>query len=157
MKNKLIVSSLLMGLTVLNGCKPPADKPGMPKVESASVQLDKAQAATKEAAHDMKDYAFTQKDEFVAGMKTQLSELNRTVDELSARVEKSADAIKAEAQPKIASLREQAARLNRQLESVQNSSATTWDGLKADTHKTFQAMKDGLAQMRQWVADKIAP
>ncbi len=105
----------------------------------------------------MKDYAFAQKAEFVAGMKQQLAALNRSLDELGEKIEKSSSAAKAEAQPKLAALREEAAALHKQLEAVESSSVTTWDGVKADTQKAYGKLKDGFATARQWVSDKIAP
>ena len=48
-------------------------------------------------------------------MKVQLAEINKDLDELSAKIEKSSDAVKAEATPKLNALREQAAKLNGQL------------------------------------------
>ena len=86
---------------------------GCNKEDTTSQQLDKVQAKTEEAAHEMKDYTFAQKAEFTAKMQSQLTELNRELDQLGARIEKSTDAVKAEAKPKFQALRDQTAGLNR--------------------------------------------
>ena len=72
---------------------------GCNKEQTTSQQLDKAQAETKQAAQDMKDYTYAQKSEFVATMQGQLAALNQDLDQLSAKVDKASDAVKAEAKP----------------------------------------------------------
>src|ERR1039457_2637796 len=78
---------------------------GCDKEPTTSQQLDKAKAETKQAAQDMKDYTYAQKAEFVSTMQAQLAALNQDLDQLSAKVEKSSDAVKAEAKPKLQALR----------------------------------------------------
>jgi len=60
---------------------------GCNKEDTTSQQIDKVQAKTEEAAHEMKDYTFAQKAEFTAKMQSQLTELNRELDQLGARVD----------------------------------------------------------------------
>jgi predicted nucleic acid-binding Zn-ribbon protein len=64
-------------------------------------------------------------------MQAQLAVLNQDLDQLAAKIDRSSDAIKAEAQPKLQALREQAAQLNKQLADVQNATESTWDSVKA--------------------------
>jgi cytochrome c556 len=130
---------------------------GCNKEQTTSEQLDKAQAETKQAVKDMKDYTYAQKAEFVETMQAQLAALNRDLDQLSAKVEKSSDAIKAEAKPKLQALRDQTAQLNKQLDEARNATESTWDSVKGGFKKAYEASKDGFQQARQWVSDKIAP
>ena len=127
------------------------------KEETPSQQLDKVKTETKEAAQDMKDYTFAQKAEFTEKMKNQLAEINRELDQISAKIEKSSDSVKAEAKPKLQALREQTAGLNKQLEEVKNATESTWDSVKAGSRKAYSELKDGFNQARQWVSEKIAP
>src|SRR6476660_4414674 len=85
---------------------------GCNKEDTTSQQINKVQAKTEEAAQDMKDYTFAQKAEFTEKMQGQLTALNRDLDQLGARIEKSSDAVKAEAKPKFQALRDQTAGLN---------------------------------------------
>jgi cytochrome c556 len=149
MKNTLFIIALLAPALAM-GCKPST-------AETTGQQLDKAQAAVTDAAQQMQDYAFAQKTEFVAKMQTQFAALNRSLDELSATIEKSGDTVKAEATPKLAALREQATQLTKQLDKVANAAPSTWSSIKAESEKAYAALKDGLAQSRQWISDKIAP
>ena len=119
-RNKLMITFLSASAFAV-GCN---------KEGTTSQQLDKVQAETKQAAQDMKDYTFAQKAEFVEKMQGQLTALNQDVDQLAARIEKSNDAVKAEAKPKLQALRDQTARLNKQLDEVKNATESTWDSVK---------------------------
>jgi chromosome segregation ATPase len=148
MKNKTLAITFLSIAAFAVGCE---------KQQTASQQIEKVQTETKQAAQDMKDYTFAQKAEFVAAMQVQLDALNKDLDELSAKIDSSSDAVKAEAKPKLQALRDQAAQLNKQLDEARNATESTWDSVKSGFQKAYDATKDGLNQARQWVSDKIAP
>lgn len=130
---------------------------GCDKQTTTSQQIDKVQAETKEAAQDMKDYTYAQKDEFVKTMQAELATLNQDIDALSAKIDGSSDAIKADAKPKLQALRDQAAKLNQQLADVQNATESTWNSVKADSKKAYTALANSVTEARQWVSEKIAP
>ena len=130
---------------------------GCNKEQSTSQQLDQVQTETKAAVQNMKDYTFAQKDEFVKAMRVQLDALNKDLDQLSAKIDSSSDAVKAEAKPKLQALRDRAAKLNKQLDEAKNATESTWDSVKAGFTKAYDATKDGFNEARQWVSDKIAP
>ena len=148
MKNKTLIITLLSIAAFAVGCK---------KEQTTSQQLDQVKVETKQAAQDMKDYTFAQKAEFVKTMQGQLDALNKDLDELSAKIDSSSDAVKAEAKPKLQALRDQAAQLNKQLDDAKNATESTWDSVKAGFSKAYDATKDGFNQARQWLSDKIAP
>jgi len=148
MKHTILLFTLLAASAFAVGCN---------KEQTTSQQLDNAQAETKQAAQDMKDYTYAQKTEFVENMKGQLAEINRDLDQLSAKIEKANDAAKAEAKPKLQALRDQTDKLNQQLDQVKNATESTWDDIKTGSKKSYNELKDGFQQARQWVSDKIAP
>src|SRR5271154_3607011 len=148
MKNKILLLTFLSIAAFALGCG---------KEQTASQQIDKVQAETKQAAQDMKDYTFAQKAEFVAAMRAQLTALNQDLDKLSAKIDSSSDAVKAEAKPKLEALRDQAAQLNQQLADAQNATESTWDSVKAGSQKAYDALANSFTEARQWVSDKIAP
>src|SRR5260370_16828905 len=143
-RNKLMITFLSASAFAV-GCN---------KEGTTSQQLDKVQAETKQAAQDMKDYTFAQKAEFVEKMQGQLTALNQDVDQLAARIEKSNDAVKAEAKPKLQALRDQTARLNKQLDKLKNATESTWDSVKNGFQTAYDSSKDGFQQARQWGSDK---
>jgi hypothetical protein len=148
MRHKTLLLWFLSGTVFTIGC----DKP-----ETTSQQLDKVQEKTAEAAEDMKDYTYAQKSEFTAKMQIQLAAINRDLDQLAAKIERSSDAAKAEAKPKLQALRDQEAQLNKQLDEVKNATESTWDSVKTASKKTYASLKEAFRESRQWVSDKIAP
>jgi len=153
MKYTLLAISFFAITAFTVGCKPSTEQDRKATAE----QLDKIQTKTAEAAQDMKDYTFAQKTAFVEKMQGQMAEINRDLDQLMDRVEKSADTVKAEAKPKLQALRDQAAKLNLQLDDAKNATESTWDSVKAGFKKGFNELKDGFQSARQWVSDKIKP
>ena len=149
MKSTLAIT--LLAATVFTvGCKPS-------ETQSTSQQLDKVKIETKADAKEMKDYAFAQKAEFVATMQSQLDALNKDIDALSAKIESSSDAVKADAKPRLQALRDEAAGLNKQLDEAKNATESTWDRVKTGSEKAYNGLKDDFQQARQWASDKIAP
>ena len=148
MKNKTLVITFLSIAAFAVGCN---------KEQTTSQQLEKVKVETKQTAQDMKDYTFAQKAEFVKTMQGQLDALNKDLDELSAKIDSSSDAVKAEAKPKLQALRDQTAQLNKQLDEAKNATESTWDSVKNGFNKAYEATKNGFNQARQWLSDKIAP
>src|SRR6185295_2768690 len=118
MKHHTLLITFLSAATFAIGCKPSDEKAAANR--DTSQQIDKVKQETKEAAQDMKDYAYAQKADFVEKMQAQLTEINRDLDQLAAKIEKSSEAAKAEAKPKLQALREQTAKLNKQLDEARN-------------------------------------
>ncbi len=136
-------------LTILTaGC----DRPSSTSQAPARVEVEPP--PTSQA---MTDYTFAQKAEFTAAMKTQLAGINRDMDQLEARIEKSNDTVKAEAKTRLQALRLKATQLEKNLDSVQDATESTWDNVKTSSKKAYGEVVDGLNQARQWVSDKIAP
>ena len=150
MKNTLLAITFLAIAAFAVGCKPSEDS-------STSQQLDKVKTETKADAQEMKDYAYAQRAEFVATMQVQLDALNKDIAALSAKIESSSDAVKADAKPKLKALRDEAAGLNKQLDEAKNATESTWDSVKAGSEKAYNGLKDDFQQARQWASDKTAP
>ena len=148
MKSKSLVFTFLSVVTLAVGCN---------REPTTSQQIDKATAETAAAAGDMKDYTFAQKTEFVTKMQGQLDALNKDLDQLSAKIESSSDAIKADAKPKLQALRDQSVELTKQLDNARNATESTWESVKTTSQKALDSLKDGFQQSRQWLSDKIAP
>ena len=148
MKNKKLLITFLALASFAVACD---------KEKTTAQQIETVKTETKQAAEDMKDYTFAQKADFVKAMQTQLTTLNQDLDKLSAKIDTSSDAVKAEAKPKLQALRDQAAKLNDQLADVQNATESTWDSVKAGSKSAYDSLAKSFADARQWVSDKIAP
>ncbi len=136
------------------GCKPSDEKSTAEQIDKLN---DKLKTETKEAARDIKDYTFAQKAEFIGKMQSQVTEINKDLDQLAAKIEKSSDEAKAEAKPELQALREKADQLGKQIDEARNATESTWDSIKEGSRKAYNELKDGFNQARQWVSDKIAP
>ena len=156
MKHTYLLLTLLGAAVLAVGCDR-SEKSTTESRETTAKQLDKVKTDTKEAAQEMKDYAYAQKAEFVAKMQGQLDEINRELDQISAKIEKSSAAAKAEAKPKLQALRDQTAKLTKQLDEAKNATESTWGDVKDAFKKGYSELKDGFQQARQWVSDQIAP
>jgi DNA repair exonuclease SbcCD ATPase subunit len=157
LKRKQLAITCLAVIAFTVGCKPAAEQSAAENREATAAQFDKVKKETKEAAQDLQDYAYAQKAQFLATMQRQLAAINRDLDQLAAQIEKSSDAAKAEAKPKLQALREQAAKLNKQLDEAKGATESTWGDFKAGFTKGYGELKDGFQAARQWVSDKIAP
>ena len=109
------------------------------------------------ATQDMKDYTFSEKDEFVRKMQLQLDDINRDLDQLSMKIEKSTAAAQTEDRPKLKALRDQVLVLNQQLETAKTANATAWEDIKSGIKKGYADLKTGIVNARQWASEKIAP
>jgi DNA anti-recombination protein RmuC len=148
MKNKNFILTLLIAGGFLVGCKPSDEK-------ATEQKLDQVQQQTQDAAQQVKNYSYAQKDEFVAKMQAQMTNINQEIQDLTVRIQNSSDKVRAEAQPRLDALRQQTSQLNVQVDKIKNASQSTWEQVKADSQKAFDEMKDKFDQARQWVSDKI--
>lgn len=148
MKLKSRLPFILCVVCLVAGCQKP---------ETTGQKIEKVQEKASQAAQEMKDYTYAQKAEFVEKMQARLNAIHRELDQLAARVEKSGDAAKAEARPRIQALREQLARLDKQLDEVKNATESTWNEVKAGMKKSFDELKEGFDNARRWLSEKIAP
>jgi predicted nucleic acid-binding Zn-ribbon protein len=148
MKKQILLVTFLSAAAVIVGCD---------KQESTSQQIDKVQTEAVQAGQDMKNYTYAEKADFVKAMQEHLTALNQDLDQLSAKIDSSSDAVKADARPKLQVLRDQAAKLNDQLADAQNATESTWDSAKDGTKKAYDSVQASFMDARQWVSDKIAP
>jgi len=137
-------------------CKPASESATTPSA-TVDKQIDKAESAVREAAHDMKAFTYAQRTEFVAAMEKHQADLNRSLDELAASIARATPAVRAEAAPKLAALRAQSEVLAKQLAAAKDATPTTWDTVKATTNKAYDDLSKNFQQARQWLSEKIAP
>jgi hypothetical protein len=158
--NRFIVTIAILGAALLAaGCDASEAKPsaGVPKLEGSLLQLQKVGKETDEAAQATKDYAYAVRAEFVKDMQDELSTINRTLQQLSDKVESGSNAAKADARAKLVALRDKAAQLNVEIEKAKNAPEAAWNQVKAGVKKSHEDLKASVAQARTWLSEKIAP
>jgi hypothetical protein len=122
-----------------------------------STSNEKTDVKAQEAKKAVKDYAYAQKAEFVAEMKKDLAKTEQELDQLSAKVEKSTGAAKADAKLKLDALREKHAQAKQRIDEAEGATEDTWDEVKASSRQSYEDMKKSFDETRQWVSDEIEP
>jgi hypothetical protein len=102
-------------------------------------------------------FGFSNRTNYAAAMREQLADINRDMDELEARIERSSDSVKVEAKSRLQLLRSKASQLGQSLDQAQEVTESSWDKFKSDAKATYGEVADGLTEARQWISDKIAP
>jgi chromosome segregation ATPase len=145
MKQGILVITFLFVAGFAMGCAC-SSKDG----KSAAAQLDVAKTETKEAAQAVKDYAYAQK-------KSELADIQEELDKLSARVDKSSGAAKADAKTRLDAVGKKWAEAKKQLARAESATESTWDDVKGGVKKSYGELKDSMDKTRQWLSEKIAP
>ena len=104
-----------------------------------------------------RDYTHAQKAEFVRKMKEELVDIRKELDRLSAKVDKSSGAAKADAQARLEVVRKKWAQAKKRLDQAESATESTWDDVKDGFRKSYGELKDSFEKARQWLSDKIAP
>jgi hypothetical protein len=156
--NRSIATIAFLGAAVLaTGCDTSEAKPSAGPPTGTQKQLQKASKETQEAVQATKDYAYAVRAEFVKDMQNELAAINRTLQQLSDKVERSNNAAKADAKAKLQALRDKAAQLQGELEKARNAQEAAWGEVKAGFKKSHDDLKESMAQARVWLSEKIAP
>ena len=159
MKHTILVISFLLVAAFAVGCKKTDGKSAAETKhrENAAEQLDKAKTETKEAAQAKQDYAYAQKAEFVDKMKKELVDIQEELDRLSAKVERSSGAAKADAKAKLEVVREKWAQAKKQLDQAESATESTWNDMKDGFKKLYSELRESFDKTRQWLSDTIEP
>jgi uncharacterized membrane-anchored protein YhcB (DUF1043 family) len=159
MRHMMMVITFLFIAGLAVGCASTDGKSavGSRQSETAAAQLDKGQADTKEAAQAIQDYPYAQKAEFVDKMKKDLAEIQKELDRLSAKVDKSSGAAKEDAKTQLNAVREKWAQAKKQLDQAESATESTWDDVKSGVKKSYGELKDSFTKTRQWLGEKIEP
>jgi hypothetical protein len=166
----LLVITFLLAAALAAGCTSTeanaAVAPGQPGAtaaalskpgEIAAVQLDKAKAETKEAAHAMGDYAYAKKVEFAVNMKNDLAAIQVEIDRLALKIDRADVKVKADAAVKLDALRAKWAETKQRLDLAESANESNWNDVMAGFNKSHADLLDFFENTRQWLSDKIEP
>ncbi|TVR49967.1 MAG: hypothetical protein EA425_10885 [Puniceicoccaceae bacterium] len=156
MKTAYLIIGPLALATLVIGCKPSARSGSEPET-SATRQISQAPAETRPSTADLDSFRHAQKAAYIKTLETRLAELNQNIDELSADIERSSLAVKAEAQPRVMALRAQSDLLQEQLDTVKDAGESTWESVKTSTSNAYSELKEGFHNTREWLGEKISP
>lgn len=150
----IIAPFALTAITV--GCKP-NDRSASEQETAVTQQINKVQADTSKAMDNLDDYTYAQKEALIKNLEVQIAAIDKSIDELSTKIEESSSAVQTEAQPWIANLRAQSKVLHKQLDGLKGASESTWESVKKATSNAYSDVKTGLVNTREWLSEKIAP
>jgi peptidoglycan hydrolase CwlO-like protein len=94
------------------------------------------------------DVSYQKRDDWVAKMKREASDLNAEIDRL-------AKDGSAEAKTKAETLKDKSKNLNVEIDKVQNATASTWEDVKASSSKAMDDAKSSFRDAKDWVARKL--
>jgi len=159
MRQTILVASLLGVAALAVGCtsKEVTGAVAPKQAEPAAAYLEKAKAETKEAAQEMRNYAYAERAEFVVKMKKELVSIQDELDQLGAKVESAGGSAKADAKVKLAAVREKWAQAKKQVDRAETATASDWDDVKSGFKQSYVDLRDSFDKTRQWLSDKIAP
>ena len=120
-----------------------------PATETTGQQVTRTEFVAGEGTPDWEAYAYGQRERFVESMEAELAEINRRIDALAIRIERSSEEAKAAATPRLNELRDQADLLEARIDEVRGASASTWETVKANTRETYEKLKDSFDEARQ--------
>jgi len=114
-----------------------------------------AWAGFKDSMQATKDYAYDNKDAFVAGASADLNTLDQKINELADKSATASDSVKADAETRIQELRDERNALGKKLDSVKSATEADWNDSKTGFQKSYGNVKDSLKQDWQWLHDKL--
>ena len=152
-----VAFSITVALAV--GCKPTPENPApdTKQQDNASVQLANAKADTKAAVQAMAEYSYAKKAEFLATMNKDLVSLQEDLDRLSAKIESSGGAAKADAKAKLETIRGKLSQTKNLFAQAESATESTWNGATGGFRQAYADLRGSIEETRKWLSDKIAP
>lgn len=140
MKKMVLVTTLLVVGALAAGC-----------TERTAVEQK------QDATTAIQNFSYAQKAGFVDEMKKQLVAIQEELDVLSAKVDRSNSAAKADAKAKLDAVREEWVLAKKQLDAAESANESTWDDVKNGFKRSYDELKASFNNVRQWLSDKIEP
>jgi len=101
--------------------------------------------------------SYAQKTVYVDQMKRDMSDIQKDIDDLSAQVEKTNDAARADAKVRLEALRQKWEQAKNRLDQAENSTEVAWSDTRVGFRTAYSDLQDSIKNMRQWLSDKLEP
>jgi peptidoglycan hydrolase CwlO-like protein len=159
MKYTMRIMTLLFTGLVFLSCKADKDvsKTQSNGGENADQRLKEAKDSTLKAAHAVEKYGYARKEQFVGAMNRELADIQSEIDKVSAEIESTSGAAKAEAQEKLKVLRRKWSEARGELDRAGNATEEAWEDVEDNFNKRRGELKTDFNEFRVWMAEKIAP
>jgi hypothetical protein len=159
MRDKVLFISILLVAALAASCGS-ADDPAEGDGELAGTvgeQLDEAIAKTRAARGAAFDFAYAQRAEFVGQLGQELDGIQVELVRLSAKVDNSRGAAKADAEAKLDAVRGKWAEAKRRLDRAGNATESEWDDAMGEFKQSYGELRHSFELARQWMSDAIEP
>lgn len=154
----LITAVFLMTSGIITGCDWLInDSASQERQDKLIAKLDQNKKDNDEAIKESIDYTYRQRAKFINEMKKELSDIQKDMDELSIKAEKTQDKAKTDAKIKLDALREEMELTKKHIEESEKADETTWEDVKKGFRKANADLKKSFENTRQWLSDKIEP
>jgi hypothetical protein len=132
----LAVPALLLAVTLGCSKKNTSESGG---VSDTSVSVTTPPAA--EAPVEARDFSYEERQDFAQSIRSQLTELDGRIAELSAEAKSKGGAVSDRA---LARIRESRKAVDRNLTRVDNATADTWEAVKARVNRSVEDLAEGV-------------
>jgi len=127
----------------------------MPPAASSDPATDQQLAQIKQdvqkTVQDLKDYTYDQKEEFFKTIQGDIDELNQEMSQLTAKIDRASDAVKASAKPRLDSLQVELSKLNIEVDEAKTATESIWGDAKIKVQRAYDDAKQAFHDMADWV------
>ena len=103
-----------------------------------------------QTAPDLKDYTYTQKDEYFKAMQAKMDGLNQELALLSAKIEHASDATKAAGQPKLDAAQLQIDKFGTEMDDAKNATESIWGDAKVKVQRAYDDANQTYHDVSDW-------
>jgi peptidoglycan hydrolase CwlO-like protein len=103
------------------------------------------------------DYTYSQKEEYLAKIRSDLNNIKMDLDDLEKSVKRASGHAKKEANDKIRTTKVRVSKLNEEVAELKASSEKEWKEVKKKYIESVSRAKDAIESSRKWLSTKIAP
>jgi len=114
-------------------------------------QLAQVKQDVQKTMQDLKDYTYDQKEDFFKTIQSDVDELNQEMSQLSAKIDRASDAVKATAKPKLDSLMVQISKLNIEVDEAKTATESIWGDAKLKVQRAYDDAKQTFHDVADWV------
>ena len=150
----LLISGITSGCDMFSG-KSNAQK-SLEKLKTKLIKKEnrKDKKAFK-TAHS--NYTYAQKEIFLDRKKNELADIEQELNQLVEKVDTSKNEVKVEAKKRLNAFRVELKQTKTNIEKVENADESKWEAAKTSFNTTNSNLKGSLAEISQWLSDKIEP
>ncbi|HPS31751.1 MAG TPA: hypothetical protein PLZ43_15960, partial [bacterium] len=127
----MLIAAVLLTGSIFTGCDWLNEKSASQKrQEELIAKLDQDKKDKDEAIKETMDYTYRQRVEFIDSMNKELAEIQKDLDQLSEKAEKTKSEAKADAKIKLDALRQEMELTKKHIKETENSDEQTWEDVK---------------------------